>query len=81
MARLVNAVRKNCRPGETTRNIIEVWCSDGVFFATIIKFESNFRNVETYYVNSGQDNQKYMRFWGQPGRIRINIIDFKIQCQ
>ena len=47
----------------------------------IINFESNLRNVGTYYVNLGQTDQKYIRFWGQPGGILRNIIDSKGQCQ
>ena len=64
MATLANSLRETCQPGEITRNISQVWCRYGGISANIVNVESNLRSVGTYYVNSGQNNQKYMRFWG-----------------
>ena len=52
MASLVNYVRKICQPGEITWNISWAWCRHGGFFAKVVQFESNWRNVWTCYVNS-----------------------------
>jgi len=52
MASLVNYVGKTCQPGEITRNFSLVWYRYGGNLANILFFESNSRNVRTYYVNS-----------------------------
>jgi len=81
MASLVNSVGNTCQSGEISRNISQVRYRYGEIFAKIVNVESNLRNVGTYYVNSGPNNQKCMRFGGQPGGIHRNITDVKGQCQ
>jgi len=62
MASLEISVGKTCPPGEITRNISQVWCRYGGISAKLVNVESSLRIVWTCYANSGQTNQKYMRF-------------------
>jgi len=77
----VNSVGKNLPSWRNSQEyqlgLVQVWRK----FCKNEELESNSRNVETYSVNSGQNNQKSMRFWGQPGRIHKYAIDFTGQRQ
>ena len=81
MANLVNCMGKSCQARQISRNIIEIWCRQGGISEKMLDWGSDLRTLGSYYANPGQNNQKYMRFSGQPGGIHRNILDFEGQCQ
>ena len=81
MASLVIFMGKSCQARQISRNIIEIWCSQGAISEKMLDWVSDLRTLGSYYANPGQNNQKYMRFRAQPGGIHRNNIDFKGQWQ
>ena len=73
--------RKNLPAWRNSQEYQLAWCRYGGISPKIVNLRFKLRNVGTCYVNSGQNNQKDMRFWGQSAETHRHIIDFKGQCQ
>ena len=68
------------RPGEFCRKNQPAWRTSQEYQLGLA-YEDFLQKIVNVESNSGQNNQTYMRFWGQPGGMHSNIIDFKGQCQ